>query len=191
MELKKQPETELEYWETIEGLGGFIWRMNHDLSDGRIEDPTGGIDKDISDARTISDRLVRELGEKFGVIHPSDCPKMEIGQELPPAPEGKIYYWDWYKNMKAEVYKADYEKLICSACPFSEGVERMMSLGGVIPCSVFSGMIYRLLAPYACAMVRDDLWSTDRLYSEIQSQHGDDALTIFKTKEEELKSMVQ
>jgi len=188
MEIKKQPETELEYWETIESLGGFIWRMNHDLADGRIKDPTGDIDKEIAEAREISTRLIGEMDGKFGVIH---YPKVKVGQNLPPAPKGKIYYWDWYKKMKAEAYSAEYEKLICSACPFSEGIEEMINLGGVIPCSVFRGMIYRLSAPNACAMVCDKLWNKDGLYKEIQRQHGEEALTVFKKKEEKLKSVEQ
>lgn len=185
MQLKKQPETELEYWEAIEGLGGFIWSMNHDLADGRMEDSTGGIARDVNDAQTISDRLVRELGEKFGVIHPADCPKVPFGQTSPPAPEGKTYYWDWYQRMKRESYRAEYAKLICSACPFSEGVEQMIRLGGSIPCGVFRGAMYRLAAPHVCGMTRD--WDQAKLHGEILVRHGAEALAAFQRKEAELK----
>lgn len=39
MELQKQPETEMEYWQAIEMLGGFAWSMNHDLALSRWKDP--------------------------------------------------------------------------------------------------------------------------------------------------------
>ena len=185
MKLYKQPETEMEYWEAIEGLGGFIWRMNHDLADGRIKDPSGDVAEDVNDSRIISNRLVVELGEKFGVIHPVDCPKISLGQTPHTAPEGKTYYWDWYKRMKGESYRVEYAKLICSACPFSAGVEQMMRLGGVIPCGVFSGVMYRLDAPHICGMTRD--WGQTKLYDEIRARHGAEALATFQRKEAELK----
>ncbi|NQT50123.1 hypothetical protein HQ571_05500 [Candidatus Kuenenbacteria bacterium] len=188
MKIKKQPETEMEYWSVIEALGGFIWQMNHSLSHGRIEDPDGGVEKDITSSREIQLRLVSEIVEKFGVIAPQDCPKVEFGEESPPAPEGKIYYWDWYKKMKAESYQTEYDGLICSACPFSEGVERMISLGGQIPCGVFSGSISRLRAPHLCAMVTFADWSEDNLRVEMVVNHGEEAFVAFQTRVEELKS---
>ena len=38
--------SEIFLWLAIEELGGFLWRMNHDLADGRI-DSTPGIEKDL------------------------------------------------------------------------------------------------------------------------------------------------
>jgi len=189
MELTKQPETEMEYWDTIESLGGFAWQMNHDLADGRITDPKGGIAKDIVDARKISDRLVTELGEKFGVIHPKDCPRVESGQEKPPAPEGKIYYWDWYHKMKTESYQREYEGIICSACPFSEGVERMIATSGRIPCRLFQGSMSRLRAPHVCGMISWGGLTEEQLFLQIRTEKGEDALVAFKAKMEKLLSV--
>lgn len=132
MELVKQPETEVEYWEAIEALGGYIWRTKHD---GRMA-LNDEIEKSLQSAEELSERLVAEIGEKFGII---DYPKFEFGQTPPLAPEGKTYYWDWYKRMKQEVYRKEYEGLICSACPLSTGLEHMVALGGVIPCGVWRG----------------------------------------------------
>lgn len=188
MELTKQPQTEVEYWETIEELGGYIWSTNHGLCHGHIKDPDGKIAESINDAMAISDRLVTELNEKFGVIHPRDCPSVEPGQQAPPLPDGKIYYWDWYKRMKESCYRKDYEGIICSACPFSKGLERMISLGGVIPCGVFRGMMYRLRVPYQCGMLSSDSWGQGMLYNEIGKKAGSDALTQFLNKEQELKT---
>lgn len=186
MELKKQPVTELEYWEIIEGLGWFIWRMNHDLADGHIEDPDGSIDHELAEAGVIQEKLVSEIGDKFNVIHSKDCPKTNFGENPPVAPEGKIYYWDWYKKMKEIFYKAEYDKIICSACPFSEGSEKMMALDS-IPCSVFNGMAYRLSAPHRCIMVSCNNWSEDQLRYEIKSKFGGKTLKTFIAKESELK----
>lgn len=189
MELTKHPETELEYWQTIESLGGFNWRMNHDLADGRINDPTGAIDRDIADSRAIQAKLVAELKEKFGVIPPNECPQVEIGQKPPKAPKGKKYYWDWYQEMKELSYHMEYEGLICSACPLSKGVKEMISLGGVIPCGPWRGMIYQLVPPYECAMTSHDLWSREKLEAEILKKGGEPALLRFKIKEAGLKAL--
>jgi len=188
MKLKKQPETEVEYWEAIEELGGYIWSTNHELCHGRIEDEDGKIAKSIEEATQISERLVTELGEKFGVIHPRDCPRVEPGQPIPPPPDGKVYYRDWYKRMKEACYRQDYEGIICSACPFSEGLQRMIELGNVIPCGIFSGMIYRLHAPYECGMLGVDGWSIEKLYAEIIGRSGQDGLAQFQKKEKELRN---
>jgi hypothetical protein len=199
LKLKKQPETELEYFEVIEGLGGFSWRMNHDLADGRIEDPDGKIGAGINEIQALLEQLVSEVCEKFGVIHPKDCPKRSIKDiqndvPVPPAPEGKKYYWDWYEKQKRESYSKEYGGLICSACPFSEGLERMMTLGGQIPCGEFRGSIYHLSAPYRCEMLENrwgDGWTQEYLFERIRREHGEEALERFRTKLQALQPSPQ
>jgi len=186
MEFAKQPETEVEYWEAIEALGGYIWRTKHDLADGRMTS-NDEIEKSLQSAGQLSERLVAEIGEKFGIIHPKDCPKFEFGQTPPLAPEEKTYYWDWYKRMKQEVYRKEYEGLICSACPLSTGLEHMVALGGVIPCGVWKGTIYRLRIPYQCAMIDNGDWSEKKLHEEIGKEVTQSALAQFKNKEKELR----
>ena len=185
MEITKQPITEVDYWEVIEGLGGFIWSTNHGVHHGHIYDPHGEVSKEIEEAGQLSVRFLAEACEKFGIISPSDYPKVEQGQTLPLAPEGKIYYWDWYKKMKNDWYQRDYDDIICSACPLSEGVQRMIDLGGVVPCSVFRGMIYHLHAPYKCGMLTD--WKKEELYEEILKNSNEETLLKFQNKEKELK----
>ena len=188
MELLRQPQTELEYWATIESLGGFIWRMEHDLADGRIDDPDGVIVKDVSSAREISTRLVTELGEKFGVIAPRDCPQLAFGQVKPVSPEGKTYYWDWYEKMKAEAWRQEYDRIICSACPFSEGPEGMSAS---IPCSLWRGRgsLYQLNQPYECGMLgrRGFGWTDERLFFAVLNKGGAVALQAFQEKLTALK----
>ena len=187
MKLTKQPQTEVEYWEAIEWLGGYIWSTNHGLRHGHIEDKVGEVAKSIEDARKISERLVVELGEKFGVIHPRDCPRVGPGQPVPPPPDGKVYYRDWYNRMKESCYREDYEGIICSACPFSEGLQPMISLGGVVPCGIFQGRLYKLIAPYKCGMLGMVGWNTEKLYVEIIMEAGRNALMQFQKKEKEIR----
>lgn len=186
MKLEKEPQTEVEYWMIIEALGGYAWAMDHDLADGRIQDPKGEIDKEIEDARQISIRFVLELGEKFGVIAPKDCPKVKIGEKPPRAPKGKIYYWNWYEKMKKLVYKIEYEKIICSACPFSTGAKNM---GAHIPCGVFPGILYRLHEPFVCGMITSNLWTREELLQNIRKGGGEVTIVRFKIKEIGLKSL--
>jgi len=76
--------------------------MEHGLYDGRVTDPTGKIDRKISEARNILEQLMDDVCEKFGVVLPQDYPKGRIGQTLPPAPEGKVYFLDWYKRIEKD-----------------------------------------------------------------------------------------
>ena len=57
MELEKHPETETEYWEAIESLGGYIWRGRHDLFSGSVEDPNGDIWESIKNAAQLQKNL--------------------------------------------------------------------------------------------------------------------------------------
>ena len=71
----------------IEDLGGFIWRMNHDMADGRIPEKEGaGIDKEIALARTEQRRLCVEALPRFGVATPWI-------EGAGPSDE----YWAWYR----------------------------------------------------------------------------------------------
>lgn len=184
IELKKHPETEMEYWQTIEALGGVAWSLNHDLSDGRIDDdPTCTLDKTIKKAYELSAKLASELSEKFGVIQPKDCPKVEIGQKPPKPPKGKKYYWKWYEKMEKIYYKMSYEKIICSACPFSEGVNYMIELGGWIPCGVVCGSRNMLRYPFKCGVWEDE----KKVREEIIKKGGELAFVRFKIKEAGLR----
>jgi len=195
--LKRHPETEVEYWVSIETLGGFIWRMNHDLADGRIKDPTGGIDKDILEARKVSEQLVEELWEKFGVVSPKNCPELTLaqrmaGQKLPPAPFGMEYYWDWYYRMKKFTHDAMYENDICSACPYSRG-----NNGNGIDCGLYGGMASNLTPNYiGCLMIKEmgywaEAYTMDEFLKKLETEHGKSACNRFLVKLEALKIMTQ
>ncbi|MFA5124668.1 MAG: hypothetical protein WC473_02480 [Patescibacteria group bacterium] len=182
--LKKEPQTEMEYWEMIDGIGGIIWHTNHDISHGRYES-SPEIEQQLADAQETIERLASELFDKFGVIHPKDCPKAAPGEEMPPAPEGKIYYWDWYEAKRAEAKKQFYDGIICSACPYSKGLESMTGFN--IPCSLWSGVLYRLTFPHMCAMLGD--FGEEKFYQMIQKKGGSHVLKAFKEKIAALKEL--
>lgn len=175
--LKKWPETEMEYWENIEALGGFIWHTNHDLIHGRYES-SPEIEESLKSARETSEKLVAELEEKFGVIPPGKIPQRKFGQDRPPAPpKGKTYYWDWYHKMKEKRYQEKYDGMICSRCPYSEGLVRLMI--GVVPCGLFKGTMSRLPAPNKCGMLHWNDIGKEGLYSKMLAEHGAEALEKF------------
>lgn len=76
--------SEIFLWFYIEHMGGCLWRMNHDLADGRIES-TPGIEKDLVDTREFIEYAVGQL-KRFGIEDPKG--------------EGKDKYWEWYKMWK-------------------------------------------------------------------------------------------
>jgi len=182
--LTKHPETELEYWATIEELGGFIHHMNHGLAHGRIKS-TVGLEQDIMDARNISEQLVGELFVNFGVVAPKDCPRQKLGEEMPKPPYGFKWYWSWYKEMKENAYREAYDNMICSACPLSKGVEDYLCFYS-IPCSEWPGILSRLPKPYLCAMVGWDYWTEEELMKKILEKGGEEAIQNFKSKKVEL-----
>jgi hypothetical protein len=190
MEETKQPETEMEYWQCIESVGGFQWRLNHDLADGRIEDPDGSIAKEITRLGEVLIQLVKDVTEKFGVIPLDQTPKTDPGKEPPPAPEGKTYYWDWYEKCKLEFYQGLYDKIICSACPLSKGLNYFIQLNQ-IPCEVFHGALYHLRANHICGMLNYGEWTTQHLHSAIYNKAGRDALATYKAKVVALKASPQ
>lgn len=88
--------------------------------------------------------------------------------------------------MKKLFYEINYEKIICSACPFSTGVKNM---AGTIPCGKINGMIYRLQPPYKCGMLEFGQWTEEELYKEIRKKGGEAAITRFKIKQAGIKAL--
>ncbi|MFA6594173.1 MAG: hypothetical protein WCT16_02840 [Candidatus Buchananbacteria bacterium] len=180
--LEKEPQIEMEYWEAIASIEERTQSINNDIHRGLYES-SPEIIQFLIDAQETIECLVSKLFDKFGVIPPKDCPKVEVGQEMPPAPEGKIYYWDWYEAKEAEAKKQFYDGIICSVCPFSEGIDSMVGFN--IPCGLWKGALYRLEAPHICAMLRD--LSEKKLHWEIRQEAGRQALKLFKEKQAALQ----
>ena len=81
---------EVELYFVIDYCGGFIWRMNHDMADGRIPmSEHAAIDADIEKMRVQQLDAVRQL-PRVGVAMPLDA-------ENRPTPE----YWTWYRTWDA------------------------------------------------------------------------------------------
>ena len=80
----------------------------------------------------------------------------------------------------------DYDNLICSACPYSKGLQKMISLDGIIPCGLFQGTIYNLRPSYLCAMISFDKYTEESFYKKIEKEHGPKALKVFQEQKEKL-----
>ena len=186
MQLTKKPETEMDFWQAIESLGGFIYYTGHDIRSGFIKDSQGTIQKEMEEAKRISEELVNELHARFNVIPPDRYPRRESDGTWPVPPKGKRWYWEWYEAYKREYHEAEFKKLICSACALCEGIDEFMN--GYIPCSVFPGMLYRLRAPRQCGMVAPQgEWTRKQLLAKIRTQGGVEASRQFLKKEKELR----
>jgi hypothetical protein len=105
MKVYEQPQTEQEYWETIEVLGNSIRHLDREISHGIVEDPKGRHLKFINKTKARLEQLVEELTEKFNILLPQDSPHPIPGQPVPIAPKGKRNYWEWYDKMKAKKFK--------------------------------------------------------------------------------------
>ena len=83
-EKRCQQCSEVELYIIINSLGGFIWRMNHDLADGRISESLE-INKSLAEAQKKVEFAVEQT-KRFGVIQPKS-------EQEGPTPE----YWRWFR----------------------------------------------------------------------------------------------
>ena len=91
-EIKKEMTemNEVELYFLIEGAGGFIWRMNHEMSHGRIpEESIAGVNRDIENVRQQQLEAIKEL-PRIGIAKPLE----ENGTATPE-------YWTWYRKWNA------------------------------------------------------------------------------------------
>jgi len=75
---------ECKIYFTIDAIGGFIWRMNHDAGHGRLE-ITEGIQKDLEHMSELQQFALQQLS-KFG-IDPESAKDRVNGD-----------YWKWYRH---------------------------------------------------------------------------------------------
>lgn len=111
-QLNPVPETEFDYFAAIESLGGMIFYTNHDLAHGRIKankEEVRKIDEELTRLQKIQTALVAKVCEKFNVISLQD-----ENQEQ----EGKVKYWDWYREIKERFNESEFRKTLCAHCPF-------------------------------------------------------------------------
>lgn len=160
--------------------------MESGLAHDQIKDESGGVATDVVSAVDIQTQLVRELREKFRVFDPRIEPDYDH-ENPPPTPEGMTSYWDWYERMKNEWFQKAYDAIICSACPFSEGMKRMRDLGH-IPCGTVRGSIYHLPHPSKCGMTHVvSNWTHEELYVNVLEEAGVEGLRALIAKELELE----
>jgi len=122
---QREPETEEDYWEIIEGLGGLNWGMRHS------HDYSDGMSQAIASTQKSLEDVVLEMCLKFGVIHPHQ-PVL--------TPEGTREYWEWYRGTKDKILGDEYDRTVCSCCPFAGSKKRHIGGNGAsIPCSFVDG----------------------------------------------------
>ncbi len=188
------PETEMDCFVLIEGLGGLIYSTARGVRREHISEESGA--EEISELVERQNKVVSILKEKFNIIFPPEGPHMGNVDEFPDAPEGKQWYWAWYYKTKEEFLKKEYEKIICSGCALSTG--DMDTFNREIPCSAFHGSLFKLRAPYYCGMIPSNGSSPDSyqltredLLKKIERKGGEEAVQIFLKKEEDLKEIAR
>ncbi len=168
----RSPETEDEFWNYIEALGGITWQIEHDHADGRPS--FAGDISGVAKLRKQQEDLVAEACERFNIIHPHNPPDA--------IPEGATPYWDWYKGMKTNILGEEYDQIVCSSCAFVESKAQHISRGGGhVPCSIFPGRMGLNVrgASFRCEYVGhnqswDDMHpaSVEELLQMLLDQHG-------------------
>ncbi len=183
IELLKQPVTEREYFDVIEGLGAMIHSTNRGIIKGHIKDSLGA-SSEVAEMAALQRRMADELETKFGVLHVSKTPTKNADGTYPPPPEGKQWYWSWYKQMKEQWLREEYEGEICSVCPFSSGFSA--SFTNRVPCTAIQGYMSRLMRADMCGMVSFNYWSQEVLIEKIRANGGDEAVEKFEKKRTEI-----
>ncbi|MFC1640987.1 hypothetical protein ACFL2D_02985 [Patescibacteria group bacterium] len=184
MELVREPETELEYWEAIDGFisSSFGLGLKIQLKEMSDED---WADQELSRMATTIERLMTEASTKFDFVPLKDCMPAEFGGEIPVIPHGKKSYWTWHHDMKRKWCEDMYSHLICSACPFSLGVTRLVMFR-TTPCAYLQvGEMSRPRHNSECGLFGKSR-TPKELYQEILDAHGVEALRTFIKKYHEL-----
>jgi hypothetical protein len=194
--ITKWPETEVEYWACIDGLGGYVWKTNHDLSHNRYES-SRDIENSLVEARDEQLRLVKEIEEKFGVVQgaPRYYPHDNRPTDYPEPPEGKRWYWDWYYAMKLEAWRPEYENSVCGCCPYCNGGLEGYAYSPSIPCSLFRGMLSRLSNPGECEIL-STRWGSSQMpeeefLSKMADEHGQDTADKWRRHREDVRNVKQ
>jgi hypothetical protein len=185
------PLPELRLWERISILAGYIRQQTLKLTKGQAGDSRIKIKQDIREAKELLEKLTDQVCQLFNVVRPKDCPDIEPGKKPPPA--GKVWFWDWYDQMRSTYYRSVYEDTVCSACPFCLGLEEMKKKNGAILCQVSSGpfTFHRIGSPHLCSRVVQGFWTEEELYKQIFARHGNQALNKFRKKAKELRVQAQ
>lgn len=189
----KRPQTEMEYWKLIDFLECESQLMWLNYTRGNMRWPKEKILKHLANTDKRLSELLREIGDKFGVIPPRESPKgvREGSSDIPPAPEGKIYYWDWHQKMEQECYEAEYEGLICSACPYSKGFGEFVFMAGRIQCKLSRDSFKKLVYSFSCPFLyaKADLSPRGKKFlQKMEDEFGPEARKAFQAKHDYLKN---
>lgn len=195
LKLDPHPETELEYWEAIEGLGSAMYMNARLIRRGDIEDTDGSISQGIEDMAKFQKKLFDEICEKFGIIPFEDSPKTEAEQKACVPPDGKIFYWVWYRKLEREYSQIKYNQLLCSVCPFSQGLDAFIP-SHIVHCD-FDQNVMKEFRHHHIRLCPKVAHSTDfggeevtleDIHSAILLNHGQEVLDVFLSKQNEVGS---
>lgn len=87
------PELESAFYQGLDDLAGVLFRQEHDLADGRIDDPNGALSRSFIELREIIKSRIEVACDRFNLIMPP--PNTDFFGSLPEPPEGKTYFGDW------------------------------------------------------------------------------------------------
>ncbi len=187
--LNKFPETENEFFGVIEGLGGVAYFERRLVNKGEIPH-NHKTNKFISNLSAVQHFVAEKLYEKYNVISPQESPKRG-DENAQPAPEGKIYYWDWYEKTKLSYYKEQHDNIICSGCVFSGGEKQMAHSGGGIPCNRINGSMNTLWFRFECDFEKENnhFFPNETLFEALEKKGGEKAIIAYETKKDELRKI--
>jgi len=95
-ELETCPE--LDLYLTIDGLGAFVWRMNHDLSHGRIQGTEEELEGVKTDIKNVQEKLEKTVPycKRFGVpFEMVEKENLVFGGTSKAACDE---YWQWFRH---------------------------------------------------------------------------------------------
>lgn len=192
------PKDEYQFWQVMEALGAqrhfFSHTANHPRKGPETEEGRTAMMQTATDIARVQERLASEICERFNVVPVQECPAWTRNHDLndeytdyssqpdeqgkypvrkagPPPPEGKIYYWHWYRKWKAEWIKNDLKTMICQACPYAREHDARS-----IPCSKFQGWASQLNSPYECLITREDRVPEETFLLEMKNDYGQQAV---------------
>ena len=161
------PQTEEEYWEVINLLGGLMFSIGH----SHDRDP--GAMKGYVEVRDRLEELVSEASKKFNFVNPYD-------QSGETSPIEAISYQKWFNGMQEKIFSAEHDGILCSSCPNGKEYD-----GVSVPCEIFGGFLkHDPKSASRCQYVdynrRMNVGAFPSshfdLISELRRQHGDEAV---------------
>lgn len=123
--------------------------------------------------------IVEKLCEEYQILNPicGENPLLSNSENYQRKMEWQKFD-AWFNRMRMRFEANQYENLICSVCPYSEGARAFMEKGQSIVCKK-NPKIKSLFRPWFCGMLSFGDWTEDDLYSNMVKEFGDNAWKRF------------